>query len=163
MTVHRIEATQVFPVTVEAAWAFFSDPRNLARITPSDLDFRITSEVPERMYEGLMVTYTLRPLFGIPVAWATEITHIEEHARFVDEQRVGPYAMWHHEHTFTPIVGGVEMRDVVHYTLPLGPLGGLVHALAVGARVRSIFAYRRRALEARFGRLVEPLPVASGE
>lgn len=153
MTLHRLEAVQTLPVTVEEAWEFFSDPRNLARITPSSMDFRITSDVPERVHEGLIVTYTLRPMIGIPVQWATEITHVEEGVRFVDEQRVGPYAMWHHEHTFTAVAGGVEMRDVVHYALPLGPLGDLVHTIAVRSRVRSIFAYRRRALVARFGQM----------
>lgn len=150
--IHRLEATQILPVTVAEAWTFFSDPRNLSRITPPDLDFRITSEVPARMYAGMMITYTLRPLLGLPVRWATEITHVEEGIRFVDEQRVGPYAMWHHEHTFSPVAQGVETRDVVHYTLPFGPLGDVAHALGVGARVRSIFAYRRQALTLRFGR-----------
>lgn len=151
-SIHRLEATQILPVTVAEAWSFFSDPRNLSRITPPDLDFRITSEVPGRMYEGMMITYTLRPLLGLPVRWATEITHVDEGSRFVDEQRVGPYAMWHHEHTFIPVAGGVEMRDIVHYALPFGPLGDLAHALAVGARVRAIFEYRRRVLALRFGR-----------
>lgn len=156
MTLHRIEAVQVLPVTVEEAWAFFSDPSNLARITPRDMDFRITSDVPERVHEGLIITYTLRPLLGIPVQWATEITHVDEGIRFVDEQRAGPYSMWHHEHGFAAVAGGVEVRDVVHYALPLGPLGDLVHTIAVGARVRSIFAYRRRALVARFGGVAAP-------
>lgn len=151
MTLHRLEATQVLPVTIEEAWAFFSDPRNLSAITPPDLDFRITSAVPERMYEGMIVTYTLRPLMGIPVAWATEITHVDEGRRFVDEQRVGPYRMWHHEHTFSSAGRGVEMNDVVHYRLPFGPFGDLVHRAAVRNRVRRIFAYRRQALTARFG------------
>lgn len=159
--IHRLEATQVLPVTAAEAWRFFSDPRNLSRITPPDLDFRITSEVPAQMYEGMIIRYTLRPLFGIAVRWVTEITHVEEGLRFGDEQRAGPYAMWRHEHTFTPVAGGVEMRDVVHYTLPFGILGDLVHALGVGARVRAIFAYRRRVLAARFGKPpVEPAPAA---
>lgn len=160
--IHRLEATQVIPVTVAEAWSFFSDPRNLSRITPPDLDFRITSEVPTRMYEGMMITYTLRPLLGFPVRWATEITHVDEGVRFVDEQRVGPYAMWHHEHTFTPVAAGVEMRDVVHYTLPFGVLGDVAHALGVGSRVRSIFAYRRRALARRFGQPTTEVAAAAG-
>ncbi len=160
--IHRFEATQVLPVTVAEAWAFFSDPRNLSRITPPDMDFRITSEVPARMYEGMMITYTLRPLLGLPVRWATEITHVDEGFRFVDEQRVGPYAMWHHEHTFTPVAGGVEMRDLVYYALPFGLLGDAAHALAVGARVRAIFEYRRRVLTVQFGRPPVDVVTAAG-
>lgn len=149
--VHRIEATQVLPITLEEAWAFFSDPRNLGRITPPELDFRITCELPERMVPGMIITYTLRPLFGIPVGWVTEITHVQEGVRFVDEQRAGPYQMWHHEHSFAAVPGGVEIRDVVHYSLPFGPLGELAHTLLVGAKVRGIFAYRRIVLRERFG------------
>jgi ligand-binding SRPBCC domain-containing protein len=150
--VHRIEASQLLPISLEEAWAFFADPRNLSRITPPDLDFRVTCGLPERIAPGMIITYTLRPLLGLRVGWVTEITHVEPGVRFVDDQRAGPYLLWHHEHTFTAAPGGVEVRDVVHYALPFGPLGRLVHALVVGARVRAIFAYRRRVLAERFGR-----------
>lgn len=161
MSMHRIEATQVLPITIEEAWRFFADPRNLVRITPPDMHFRITSLVPERIYAGLIVTYTLRPLLGLPLPWVTEITHIEEGKRFVDEQRMGPYRLWHHEHELTSVPGGVELRDVVHYALPFGPLDDVVHALGIGRRVRRIFDYRREVLSARFGGAAVSRPAAA--
>lgn len=147
---HRLERTQVVPISLDEAWSFFSDPRNLARITPSELGFRITSELPERMYEGLFISYTIAPVLGIPMRWVTEITHIDERVMFVDEQRLGPYQIWHHEHWFREVPGGVEMRDVVHYSLPFGALGEVAHALFVGRQVRGIFDYRQQILDRRF-------------
>ena len=147
---HRLERTLVLPIGLDEAWSFFSDPRNLARITPPDLGFRVTSELPERMYEGLFISYQIAPLFGVPMRWLTEITHIEEGVMFVDEQRMGPYRLWHHEHWFRSVPGGVEMRDVLHYAMPFGALGEAAHALLVGRQVRGIFDYRERVLERRF-------------
>lgn len=158
---HRLERTQVVPITVDEAWEFFSDPRNLARITPPDLGFRVTSELPERMYEGLFISYQIAPLFGVPMRWVTEITHIDEGVMFVDEQRMGPYQLWHHEHWFREVPGGVEMRDIVHYALPFGALGEVAHALLVGRQVRGIFDYRERVLDRRFTP-VRPAVDASG-
>jgi ligand-binding SRPBCC domain-containing protein len=105
------------------------------------------------MYPGMLIEYTVRPLFGLPVRWVTEITHVREHEYFVDEQRAGPYRFWHHEHHFRPVEGGVEVRDLVSYRLPLGPLGSLINRLAVRGRLAQIFEYRRRVLEDRFGRV----------
>jgi len=147
---HRLERTLVLPIELDEAWAFFSDPRNLARITPPDLGFRVTSELPERMYEGLFISYQIAPLLGAPMRWVTEITHIDEGVMFVDEQRMGPYRLWHHEHWFRAVPGGVEMRDIVHYALPFGAAGEVAHALLVGRQVRGIFDYRERVLERRF-------------
>ena len=147
---HRLESTQVLPISVEEAWAFFSDPRNLARITPPELRFRLISELPDAMYAGLFISYEIAPLLGVTMRWVTEITHVDEGHMFVDEQRLGPYRLWHHEHWFRAVPGGTEMRDTVHYALPGGVLGAVVHALVVGERVRSIFTYRRQVLESRF-------------
>lgn len=147
---HRVESTQILPITLPEAWDFFSDPRNLARITPPDLGFRITSELPDRMYEGLFISYQIAPLFGVPMRWVTEITHIEDGVMFVDEQRMGPYRIWHHEHWFREVPGGVEMRDIVHYAMPFGVAGELAHALLVGRQVQGIFSYRERVLDRRF-------------
>lgn len=151
MAVHRLAVRQTVPVAPDEAWAFFSNPRNLPLITPPWLGLELTSEPPARMVEGLLITYTVRPFPGLSLPWATEITHVEEGVRFVDDQRLGPYALWHHQHDFRAVAGGTEVRDTVHYALPCGPLGDVVARLAVRPRVRAIFAFRRAALEARFG------------
>lgn len=156
MSVHRFDTTTLLPLSREEAWRFFSDPRNLARITPPEMGFVITSDVPEHVYTGLMITYRVRPMFNIPVTWVTEITSVVEGVRFVDEQRVGPYAMWHHEHHFREVPGGTEMRDIIHYAVPGGPLGDVVNHYVVARRVAEIFAHRRGVLTGLFGTLEAP-------
>jgi len=152
MPVHTLRRTQIVPASLEACWDFFSDPRNLAKITPPSLDFTVRSDLPPRIYPGLMITYQVRPLFGVPVTWVTEITHVEASHRFVDEQRVGPYAMWHHEHFFTALEDGrTEVRDLVHYMLPFGWLGNLAHAPLVTPQLEQIFAFRTKAVTEHFG------------
>ncbi len=148
MSLHRFETRQLLSVSIDEAWAFFSAPGNLARITPPSMAFELASEVPAQVYAGLIVTYRVRPFFGIPVKWVTEITHVDPGRLFVDEQRMGPYAFWHHQHHFRPAGGGVEMRDIVHYALPFGPVGDLLNALLVRDRVRGIFEYRNSVLAA---------------
>ena len=156
MSLHRFETTQLLPVPLAEAWAFFSDPRNLAAITPPDLGFEMASDAPERIHPGLIVVYRVRPLFGVPVTWVTEITHVAEGELFVDDQRVGPYRLWHHQHHFRETAYGVEMRDVVHYALPFGPLGGLLNERLVAPRLRAIFDFRRAVVEQRFGLAPQP-------
>ena len=151
MSLRRFEAVQVVPVSLDEAWAFFSDPANLAAITPPWLGFTVSSPLPARMHPGMIVTYTVRPFAGLPVRWVTEITHVVEGTLFVDEQRMGPYRFWHHQHHFRQVDGGVELRDIVHYALPFGPLGAALARWLVAPRIREIFRYRRRALVARFG------------
>jgi len=151
MPVHTLRRTQIVPACLEACWDFFSDPRNLAKITPPSLDFITLGELPPRIYAGLMITYRVRPLFGVPMTWVTEITHVEAPHRFVDEQRVGPYAIWHHEHFFTALDDGrTEMRDLVHYLLPFGWLGNLAHAPLVAPQLERIFAFRTKAVAEHF-------------
>lgn len=151
MPIHVLRYQQVVPATVDECWAFFSDPRNLARITPPAMDFQVLGELPPEIYPGLMIEYRVRPLFGIPVTWLTEITHTAAPRRFVDEQRVGPYALWHHEHTFTALGSGqTEISDLVHYVLPLGWLGNLAHPFLVAPTLRQIFAFREKAVRERF-------------
>lgn len=152
MRLFQLRARQRLPLSPEAAWAFFSDPANLQEITPPSLSFEITSEVPERMYAGLIVTYRIRALWSIPMTWVTEITHVEAPRYFVDEQRFGPYRFWHHQHHFRRVEGGVELTDIVHYSPP-GPGAPLVDRLVVGPRLREIFRYRREFLAERFGEL----------
>ena len=151
MKLHRIEERQRLPISREEAWAFFSDPGNLAAITPPWLAFEVTSPLPPAVYPGLIVSYRIRPLGRAPLTWVTEINHVRTGEFFVDEQRFGPYRFWHHQHHFHLCPGGVEMTDLVHYGMPLWPFGELAHTLLVGRRLRGIFAYRREALAARFG------------
>lgn len=152
MTAHRHHAVQRFPGTLAGAWDFFSDPRNLPRITPPWLSLEVLSALPERMHPGLRIEYRVRPLWGVPVNWLTEITRVEEPFLFVDEQRRGPYRLWRHEHRFRAADGGVEMEDEVLYRLPGGPFGILAQRLLVGKRVEEIFEYRREMVERIFGK-----------
>ena len=147
---HALTQEQFLPLRIEAAWDFFSDPANLCRITPEWLHFTLSCPSPARMYPGQILTYTIRPFPGVRTAWVTEITHVREPNFFVDEQRLGPYALWHHQHLFHSCSGGVLMQDLVNYALPLWYLGDLVHALVVKRRIQAIFAYRQQVLEQMF-------------
>ena len=153
MKLYCLDERQCLPISIPEAWSFFSDPGNLPRITPPSLKLEITSETPEKMYAGMIITYRVSPLLGIPMDWVTEITHVDEPHLFIDEQRSGPYRFWHHQHHFQEISGGVEIRDIVHYALFIGPIAGIINALIVRNQVREIFAYRRRYLEKTFGTL----------
>ena len=155
MSVHTLKRIQRLPVSTEKAWDFFSSPLNLREITPSYLGFHITSDPDflKEMYAGQVITYTVKPVLGIPLFWMTEITHVETGKFFIDEQRVGPYSLWHHQHHFRPVPGGVEMTDLVHYKLPLGPLGALANGLFVRRQLKEIFDFRYQKLEALFGKL----------
>jgi ligand-binding SRPBCC domain-containing protein len=150
---HQLKTVQLLPITLEQAWDFFSSPKNLATITPESLNLVPITELPAAMYPGIFVTYRVRPLLGIPMTWVTEITHIEDKRFFVDEQRLGPYRIWHHQHHFRAVPGGVEMTDIVDYRLPLGPVGVLMQKLLVGQKVREIFEFRQKRLEELFGRM----------
>lgn len=142
-----LERNQALPITQEQAWDFFSNPDNLVKITPPDMDFRITSPPWNDTYAGQIITYSVRPLLGISVSWTTEITHVEKPHFFVDEQRFGPYRFWHHQHRFREVSGGVEMQDLVHYLLHHDQLARLINRLIVAPRLRKIFDYRSRKLK----------------
>lgn len=152
MKLHVLERRLEIPITLKEAWDFFSNPANLTYLTPPGLGFRMTSEAPGRIYPGLILTYTVTPFFGLPVDWVTEITQVKEPEFFVDDQRRGPYKLWHHEHMFTETGGGVEICDLVHYALPLGPLGNIVHELVVKKQLKEIFDYRSGYLAGKYGR-----------
>ena len=156
MSLHRFEAAQLLPVDRSEAWEFFSNPRNLSVITPPDMGFEITEEIPEHVHPGLIVVYRVRPLLGIAVTWVTEITAVVEEELFVDDQRIGPYRFWHHQHHFREVAGGTEMRDIVHYALPFGPLGGLLNERVIAPRVQAIFDFRRGVIDQRFGPVPQP-------
>ena len=152
MPVHVFRASQVVPASLETCWSFFSDPGNLEKLTPPALDLRFRGEPSTGIHPGLMIQYRVRPLWGVPVTWLTEITHVEAPHYFVDEQRVGPYAIWHHEHFFTALdAERTEIRDVVHYVLPFGWLGNLAHPFLVAPQLRQIFAFREKAVSEWFG------------
>ena len=149
--IRTLQSSQILRTSLERAWDFFSDPRNLARITPPELDFTVLTDLPERIHPGMMIEYRVRPLLGLPVRWLTEITHVEPGKFFVDEQRIGPYRIWHHEHHFRQIdASRIEVTDRITYVLPLSPLGDLVHPFLVRPQLRKIFAYREKAVNALF-------------
>ena len=149
---HHLAATQIIGISVERAWDFFSDPRNLPKITPPEMDFAILTDLPARIYPGMMIEYRVRPLLGIPVRWLTEITHVDPKKSFVDEQRIGPYRIWHHEHRFEKLdEERTEVIDAVTYVLPFGRLGDLVHPFLVKPRLEKIFTFREKAVKDFFG------------
>lgn len=149
---HELRTVQLLPVSLEQAWDFFSHPKNLAVITPDELNLRFTNELHgAEAYAGQVITYTVKPLLGIPFFWMTEITHLQEGRYFVDEQRRGPYAMWHHQHHFRQIPGGVEMTDIVHYQIPFYPFGELMLPV-VKKKLKEIFNFRYQKIEEVLGR-----------
>lgn len=152
MAIHRLVFKQQIPAPIEEVWAFFSNPHNLATITPESMRFRVLNESPlPEIYPGLIITYKVSPLLGIPLFWMTEITSVQRLKLFVDEQRRGPYKLWHHQHLFEENKNGVLMTDMVHYELPLGPLGGIARRLFVGRQLAHIFQFRKEKVESIFG------------
>ena len=153
MAIYHIHAKLEVAASLEEVWDFISSPSNLKEITPEYMGFEITSPVlPHKIYPGLMISYRVRPVLGIKMNWLTEITQVREPYYFVDEQRAGPYALWHHEHSLESTEKGVLMTDLVTYRLPGGPLGTLAHHLFIKNQLKNIFQYRELALEKQFGR-----------
>jgi ligand-binding SRPBCC domain-containing protein len=151
--VYSLKTIQKIPISLDQAWDFFSKPDNLKDITPSNLGFNIISKYHgSTMYPGQIIEYTVKPVLGIPLYWMTEITHVADKQYFVDEQRFGPYSLWHHQHHFKAVDGGVEMTDIVHYKLPFWILGDIANTLFVKKQLDTIFNYRFQAVEKRFGR-----------
>lgn len=145
--IYLLETSQQLNISVEEAWQFFSSPGNLSLITPSRMNFRITSGTPVVMYPGQMITYRVSPFWGFTTNWVTEITHVLQNRFFVDEQRLGPYRLWHHEHHFEEQDKGILMTDRVYYRLPFGLLGQIVHALFVRRQLEKIFRFREAYLQ----------------
>ena len=134
-------------MSIGDCWSFFSNPGNLGKITPPALGFAVKSELPGEIYAGLMIRYTVSPIAGIPMSWLTEITQVQKPHYFVDEQRVGPYRIWHHEHFFQGIgAEQTEVRDLVHYVPPLGPLGALLNPWLIRPQLERIFDFREQQL-----------------
>ena len=155
MKSYQIKTQQTIPITLAEAWDFFSSPLNLAKITPNDMKFVVTSDyaADAKIYAGMIITYKISPLLGIKLNWMTEITHVKEGEYFVDEERFGPFALWHHEHHFKTTNGGVMMTDVLHYAIPFGAIGRFANAVFVGKQIERIFAYREKAIRELFGEI----------
>ena len=149
--VYHLKTVQKMPVGLDEAWDFFSNPKNLQSITPGELGFKIISKYHgDTMYAGQLIEYIVKPLMGIPLYWMTEITHVADKKYFVDEQRYGPYRLWHHQHHFKEVNGFVEMTDIIHYKLPYWFLGDIANWLFVRKQLKEIFDYRFKKVEALF-------------
>jgi ligand-binding SRPBCC domain-containing protein len=151
MKIYTKKSVQKLPITLQKAWDFISNPKNLAVITPPEMGFKTLSGDERKMFPGQIIHYTITPLFGVKMQWVTEITHMEDKKYFVDEQRHGPYAFWHHQHFLKEIPGGVEMEDIVHYKLPLGILGQIARPFLVKPNLEKIFEFRKKKLVELFG------------
>jgi ligand-binding SRPBCC domain-containing protein len=151
MSFYCIKTQQKLPISLEQAWDFFSSPQNLSKITPKEMGFEVTNSPAHKMFEGQIITYKVSPLLGIKLNWMTEITTVKEGEYFIDEQRFGPYALWHHRHSIQAIEGGVQMNDEINYKLPLGILGDLAHRIFVKNKLKKIFSYREKVLVEMFG------------
>lgn len=153
---HTIKTSQFLKSDLNTIWEFMRSPDNLSRITPPDMAFSVISNQEDisQMYPGLIIEYYVTPMLGLKLHWVTEITQVEHLQYFVDEQRFGPYAFWHHKHFLKAVEGGVEMTDIVHYKLPLGFIGRIAHALFVKKQLKSIFDYRFNKLEELFNQKI---------
>lgn len=160
MKSYQVKFSQKLPISLPEAWDFFSSPANLAKITPKEMEFIVTSEPPidGKMYPGLIITYKVSPLFGIKLNWMTEITQVVDEKYFIDEQRFGPFKFWHHQHHFKTIDGGVEMTDILTYGLPFGPIGQLAHAIMIKKQVEEIFTFREIKVNELFGKYENKTP-----
>lgn len=155
MKIYQKHTQQKLPITVQEAWDFLSDPKNLSRITPEEMGFTITSGADRKMYPGQLIQYTVTPLLGIKMKWVTEITNVQEPHYFSDIQLYGPYALWHHKHFIKEIPGGVIMEDIVDYKLPGGIIGQTLHPVLVQSKLDEIFEHRFKALHELFGEYKE--------
>jgi ligand-binding SRPBCC domain-containing protein len=148
---YNLCSKQTFPITVEVAWEFLSNPKNLKKITPEYMSFDIISGGDRPMFSGQIIQYVVTPIFGIKTKWVTEITHLVKNEYFVDEQRFGPYVLWHHKHFIKEIEGGVEIEDIIDYKIPFGFLGRIFHPIMVKPKLKEIFKFRSEKLEDLFG------------
>ena len=147
MSLTQLFYEQKINTDIDKLWKFISSPKNLSIITPRYMDFKILTEIPNEMYEGLIISYTVKPILGIKMNWVTEITHIKDKKYFVDEQRKGPYKMWHHEHILVETDNGIIMKDIISYIPPFGILGKILNKLFIKRQVSEIFNYRTEVLK----------------
>ena len=153
MKLYQIKIKQNLPISVDKAWEFLSNPKNLKEITPKYMNFRILSGADRSIFAGQIIQYKVTPMLGISTKWVTEITHVKDKEYFVDEQRFGPYALWHHKHFIKKIDGGVEMEDVIDYKIPFGIIGQIAHPIIVKNKLKQIFKFRKNKLKELFGEL----------
>ncbi|MFH4966299.1 SRPBCC family protein [Gaetbulibacter sp. M235] len=151
MKIYTLHKKQNLPITMQQAWDFLSDPKNLKTISPDYMGFNILSGAERPMFAGQIIQYIVKPVLGIKTKWVTEITHVIDKHYFVDEQRFGPYRLWHHKHFIKEIDDGIEMEDIIDYKVPFGILGQLVHPILVKPKLEEIFNYRAKKLEELFG------------
>lgn len=148
---HTYSTEQLLPIDIHTAWAFFSSPKNLAVITPAELDFKILTDLGDNeIYDGMIIDYKVKPLLGIPLHWQTEICQVKKDVSFTDRQVKGPYKIWEHTHTFIEMSDGIIMKDEVNYQLPFGVIGDIMHSLVVKNKIKHIFDYRRQVLHKLF-------------
>ena len=151
MKIYSKIAAQKYPISLTEAWDFLTNPHNLSKITPPEMNFKIVAGAEKPLYAGQIITYSVTPLFGIKTPWVSEITQVFPNKYFIDVQLQGPYAFWHHQHFVTEIEGGVLMEDIIHYGLPLGIIGQMVHPFIVKPKLEEIFEHRTKSLTALFG------------
>jgi ligand-binding SRPBCC domain-containing protein len=143
----QLHRTQLLNASIDEVWDFISSPANLKKITPEYMGFDITSDNSDaKMYEGMIISYKVSPVLGIKVDWVTEITHVKDRQFFVDEQRIGPYALWHHQHHIEKTDNGVLMTDIVTYAPPFGFLGSIANSLMIKNKLKEIFRHREKVL-----------------
>lgn len=153
MKLYTLYREQKLNIDIETAWEFFSLPENLKTITPPYMGFEITSKhSQEKMFAGMIISYVVKPLMNLPFTWVTEITHVKEKEYFVDEQRFGPYKLWHHLHQFKIVDGKLLMIDLVNYVIPFGVIGRIAHKIFIREKIEEILDYRKNILEEKFNR-----------
>jgi ligand-binding SRPBCC domain-containing protein len=150
MKVYQFEKTQLISASIDQCWEYFSTPKNLKNITPPKMGFEIIGSVPSKMYAGQIIQYYVKPLLGIKLLWVTEITQVDDKKYFIDQQRFGPYKMWHHQHIFKETENGIEMKDIIHYVVPFGFLGRIAHWLFISKDIRHIFEFRKNKINTLF-------------
>ena len=151
MQLYQLKSRQFLPISKKEAWDFLSDPKNLAVITPPHMGFHILSGADRPMFQGQIIQYIVKPFPLVTTKWVTEITHVQKGSYFVDEQRFGPYSLWHHKHFIKEVPDGVEMEDIIDYKLPFGFLGQIMHPILVKKQLQKIFRFREKKLAELFG------------
>lgn len=147
MAFYQLKKEQFIAASLTEVWDFVSSPLNLQKITPPYMGFQIMSaDLPEKIYPGMIIVYRVRPIPFVPMRWVTEITHVSPGHYFVDEQRVGPYTLWHHEHHLKQVEGGVLMTDIVSYSPPFGFIGRIANCLFIKRQLSAIFSFREKAI-----------------
>ena len=140
---YQFSSVQYLNADLKSIWEFASTPTNLKKITPDYMLFNITSKIKNKIYPGMIISYHVAPILNIKLNWVTEITQVCEKKYFIDEQRIGPYSLWHHQHIFEKEGNKVKMTDIVTYKPPFGLIGRIANSLFIKKQLESIFEYRR--------------------